>query len=94
MTLPSPSVASVFGELCDRPLAIIFAASRVAPMRWVVAQEHIQILDAEETPDAGNLDMKIWKWFCHLLDFFWHCFPFLTALGWKMSSLIGLATIF
>ncbi|CZR61910.1 uncharacterized protein PAC_11807 [Phialocephala subalpina] len=66
---PSPSVASVFGELCDRPLAIIFAASRVAPMRWVVAQEHIQILDAEETPDAGNLDMKIWKWFCHLLDF-------------------------
>jgi len=63
-----PSAASVFGKLHDRPLAIVLAASCVASMRLIVAQEHIQILDEEESPDEGPLDKRNWTWFHHLLE--------------------------
>jgi hypothetical protein len=63
-----PSVESVLEDLHDRPLAVVLAASCVASMRLDSAQEHLQILQEEESSDAGHLDKKIWKWVCHLLE--------------------------
>ncbi|KAE9377690.1 hypothetical protein N431DRAFT_527699 [Stipitochalara longipes BDJ] len=79
-----PSTAAVIQRLHDRPLAIILAASCVSPMRFSVAQEHIQILDGEQVSDAGLLDPKIWRWFYHLLD----------ALTPAESDLLSLFSIF
>lgn len=55
-------------SLHDRPLAAVLAASCVASMPLRSAQEHLKILYAEDVSAPGNLDVKIWKWFSHVME--------------------------
>jgi hypothetical protein len=78
------STATVLERLVDRPLAIAFAATCVSSMNLASAIDHLQILNDEIARDITNLDPKIWKWGCHVLE----------ELNTRESYLLSLICVF